>query len=178
MHPDCCEILFTEDMIAERVKELGAQISEDFKGEPILLIALLKGSVFFLADLARAIDGDVEIETITVSSYGNAAVSSGQVRISGDIATDMRDKHVILVEDIVDTGITLGYVTDILASRGALSIDVATLLVKKREKARALETRYVGFECEDAFVVGYGLDYAQRYRHLPYVGILDPKIYS
>ena len=173
MHPDVEKVLFSEEDIADMVKRLGAQISEDYKGKDLVLIAVLRGAVVFMGDLMRAID------IMAVSSYGNGTKSSGTVRIIKDLDIDIKDRDVLIVEDILDSGLTLKYLMANLASRGPASLEVCTFLWKDVEgKQAAIDPKYVGTHCPDEFVVGYGLDYAERYRNLPYVGILKPEVYA
>ena len=179
MHPDVEKVLFSEEDIADRVKRLGAQISEDYKGKDLVLIAVLRGAVVFMGDLMRAIDTDLAIDFMAVSSYGNGTKSSGTVRIIKDLDIDIKDRDVLIVEDILDSGLTLKYLMANLASRGPASLEVCTFLWKDVEgKQAAIDPKYVGTHCPDEFVVGYGLDYAERYRNLPYVGILKPEVYA
>jgi hypoxanthine phosphoribosyltransferase len=178
VHKDITEILFDEEEIAVCVKRMGAQISADFAGQKILLVTVLKGAFIFMSDLARAIDGDVEIDFMAVSSYGAEAKSSGVVRIIKDLEASVDGRHVIIVEDILDSGLTLRYLSKNLKSRGPLSIEVATLLLKEGKQETDVKCKYVGFICPDEFVVGYGLDYAERYRNLPFIGVLDSRVYS
>lgn len=179
MHPDVEKVLFSEEDIADMVKRLGAQISEDYKGKDLVLIAVLRGAVVFMGDLMRAIDTDLAIDFMAVSSYGNGTKSSGTVRIIKDLDIDIKDRDVLIVEDILDSGLTLKYLMANLASRGPSSLEVCTFLWKDVEgKQAAIDPKYVGTHCPDEFVVGYGLDYAERYRNLPYVGILKPEVYA
>jgi hypoxanthine phosphoribosyltransferase len=178
MHKDVMKIVLNETEIAACVKRMGAQISADFAGQKILLITVLKGAFIFMSDLARAIEGDVEIDFMAVSSYGAEAKSSGIVRIIKDLEASVEGRHVIIVEDILDSGLTLRYLSKNIKSRGPLSVEVATLLLKEGKQEADVKCKYVGFVCPDEFVIGYGLDYAERYRNLPYIGILDPKVYS
>lgn len=179
MHPDVEKVLFSEGDIADMVKRLGAQISEDYKGKDLVLIAVLRGAVVFMGDLMRAIDTDLAIDFMAVSSYGNGTKSSGTVRIIKDLDIDIKDRDVLIVEDILDSGLTLKYLMANLASRGPASLEVCTFLWKDVEgKQAAIDPKYVGTHCPDEFVVGYGLDYAERYRNLPYVGILKPEVYA
>ena len=179
MHPDVEKVLFSEEDIADMVKRLGAQISEDYKGKDLVLIAVLRGAVVFMGDLMRAIDTDLAIDFMAVSSYGNGTKSSGTVRIIKDLDIDIKDRDVLIVEDILDSGLTLKYLMANLASRGPASLEVCTFLWKDVEgKQAAIDPNYVGTHCPDEFVVGYGLDYAERYRNLPYVGILKPEVYA
>lgn len=179
MHKDVETILFNEEDIAAMVKRLGAEISHDYAGKSLVLIAVLRGAVVFMGDLMRAIDVPVAIDFMAVSSYGANAKSSGIVRIVKDLDMDIKGRDVLIVEDILDSGLTLKYLMKNLSSRGPASLEVATFLWKDVEgKQAAIDPKYVGAHCPDAFVVGYGLDYAERYRNLPYVGILKPEVYS
>ncbi|MDP2234428.1 MAG: hypoxanthine phosphoribosyltransferase [Actinomycetota bacterium] len=178
MHPDLETIVLTEAQIAERIRQLGEQISADYGDEPVLLIAVLRGAALFVADLARAIESPVEIDFMAVSSYGSSTKSSGVVRIIKDLDETIEGRHVLVVEDILDTGLTLKYLLKNLASRGPASLEVVTLLSKEGKQRVPISCRYIGFDVPDEFVVGYGLDYAERYRNLPYIGILKPEIYS
>lgn len=180
MHRDIAEILFTEDEIARRVNEIGAAITRDYADcadEGIVLISVLRGAAIFMADLARTIDLPVEMDYMAISSYGNGAKSSGVVRILKDLSSEIEGRHVVVAEDILDSGLTLKYLLKNLASRHPASIEVATLLRKKTRAQAKIDCKYVGFECPDQFIVGYGLDYAERYRNLPYIGILKPEMY-
>ncbi|MCQ2565816.1 MAG: hypoxanthine phosphoribosyltransferase [Clostridia bacterium] len=166
---DLSEILITKEELDKRVAELGAKITEDYKGESVLLIGILKGSVPFMADLMRHIDLDVCIDFMSVSSYGGATKSSGVVRILKDLDSDIKGKNVIIVEDIIDSGLTLSYLKDYLLSRNPASMRICTLLDKPSRRKVDLRGDYVGFEVEDKFIVGYGLDIDQKYRNLPYI---------
>lgn len=163
------EVLFTEEQIRERVEQLGKQISEDYKGKPILLVGILKGSVPFMADLMRRIDGDVEIDFMSVSSYGSSTKTSGVVRIIKDLDHDVRGKNIIIVEDIVDSGLTLSYLKTHLLGREPASLKVCTLLDKPCRRIVDFKPDYSGFEIDDKFIVGCGLDFDQKYRQLPYI---------
>lgn len=182
MHNDVKEILYTEQEIADCVKEMGRTITRDYAeiagDEGIVLISVLRGAAIFMADLAREIDLPVEMDYMAVSSYGSGAKSSGVVRILKDLSSSIEGKHVVIAEDILDSGLTLSYLLDILESRKPASIEVATLLRKKVSRQVEIKCKYVGFECADEFIVGYGLDYAEKYRNLPYIGVLKPEIYS
>lgn len=182
MHDDVSEILFSEQDLARRVAEIGAEITRDYadvaEGEGIVLISVLRGAAIFMADLAREIKLPLEMDYMAISSYGNGAKSSGVVRILKDLSSEIGGRHVIIAEDILDSGLTLTYLMKNLASRGPASIEVATLLRKKTKAQADIACRYVGFECPDEFIVGYGLDYAERYRNLPYIGVLKPEIYK
>ncbi|MCL2889149.1 MAG: hypoxanthine phosphoribosyltransferase [Eggerthellaceae bacterium] len=182
MHTDIQRILFFEDEIALRIEELGAEITNDYSrvveaGERVVLISVLRGAAIFMADLVRKIDLPIEMDYMAISSYGNGAKSSGVVRILKDLATDVKGQHIIVAEDILDSGLTLNYLIKNLSSREPASIEVATLLRKKTLQQANIHCKYIGFECPDQFIVGYGLDYAERYRNLPYIGILKPEIY-
>jgi len=178
MHEDIEEILVSSEEIQAKVVELGKRITADYRGKNLLLLGTLKGAVPFIADLARAIELPLEIDYMAVSSYGNSTESSGIVRILKDLEGPVQQKHVLIVEDIVDSGQTLHYLMDVLWQRRPLSLRVCALLDKGRERIKPVELDYTGFQIPDRFVVGYGLDYAQRYRNLPYVGILKPTIYE
>ncbi|MDR0514966.1 MAG: hypoxanthine phosphoribosyltransferase [Coriobacteriaceae bacterium] len=183
MHKDIQEILYGEDKIQKCVAELGAQITRDYKqrvdsGERLMLVSVLRGAAIFMADLVRAIDLQVEMDYMAISSYGNGAKSSGVVRILKDLSSEIRGCHIIVAEDILDSGLTLKYLMKNLASREPASIEVATLLRKKTLQQAKIDCRYIGFECPDQFIVGYGLDFAERYRNLPYIGVLKPEVYA
>ncbi|MCL4079418.1 hypoxanthine phosphoribosyltransferase [Coriobacteriia bacterium Es71-Z0120] len=178
MHPDIDHIVLTEEQIQRRVRELGAQIAHDYEGSSLLLVAVLRGAALFVADLARAIDGPVEIDFMAVSSYGSSTKSSGVVRIIKDLDEVIAGRDVLVVEDILDTGLTLKYLLRNLASRKPKSLEVVTLLSKEGKQRVPIECKYVGFSVPDEFVVGYGLDYAEKYRNLPYIGVLKPEVYT
>mgnify|MGYP002110565822 FL=1 len=179
MHPDVETVLFSEEDIAAMVKRMGEEISRDYADRDLVLIAVLRGAVVFMGDLMRAIDCPLAIDFMAVSSYGDGAKSSGIVRIIKDLDIDIKDRDVLIVEDILDSGLTLKYLMKNLASRTPASLEVAPFLWKDVEgKQAAVNPKYVGTHCPDAFVVGYGLDYAERYRNLPYVGVLKPEVYS
>ena len=168
------KVLISEEEIRHRVCELGRQISSDYPGESLLLVGILKGSAIFLADLIRAIDLPVDYDFVAISSYGSDTRSSGVVRLLKDLESGVGDRHVIIVEDIVDTGWTLrmSYIVENIKARGASSVKVCALLDKPSRRQVEVDIHYRGFEIEDLFVVGYGLDYDGRYRNLPYVGVL------
>lgn len=180
IHDDIDHVIIAEERIADRVAELGAQIAADYAGaaRPLLLVAVLRGAALFVADLARAIGGKVELDFMAVSSYGSTTKSSGVVRILKDLDEDIEGRDVLVVEDILDTGLTLKYLLRNLASRRPNSLEVVTLLAKEGKQQVPIECRYIGFTVPDEFVVGYGLDYAERYRNLPYIGVLKPEIYA
>ncbi len=182
MHEDVSQILFTEQDIANRITELGQEITNDYadraETDSIVLISVLRGAAIFMADLAREIGLPIEMDYMAISSYGSGAKSSGVVRILKDLSSEIEGRHVLIAEDIVDTGLTLKYLIRNLQSRGPASVEVVALLRKKLESQANVDCRYVGFECPDEFIVGYGLDFAERYRNLPYIGILKPEIYK
>lgn len=179
MHPDVESILFSEEDIRGIVQRLGSEISHDYQGKDLVLIAVLRGAVVFMGDLMRSIDLPLAIDFMAVSSYGDKAKTSGIVRIVKDLDMDIKGRDVLIVEDILDSGLTLKYLMKNLSSRNPASLEVAAFLWKDVEgKQAAINPKYVGAHCPDEFVVGYGLDFAERYRNLPYVGILKPEVYS
>jgi hypoxanthine phosphoribosyltransferase len=165
--------LIPRDELQTRVDELAAQIAADYEGKRPVLICVLKGAIFFMADLARRLDFDLELEFMAVSSYGASTESSGVVRILKDLDTDIEDRHILIVEDIIDSGLTLQYLTKSLWSRNPASIEIVTLLSKPSRRTAELPCKYTGFEIENEFVVGYGLDYSEKHRNLPYIGVLE-----
>ena len=177
LHEDIDRVLFTEEQIRERVAEMGKQISADYD-EPLLIVSVLRGAAIFMADLVRQIDLPVEMDFMAVSSYGSGTKSSGVVRILKDTTSSVEGRHLIIAEDILDSGLTLEYLMTLLESRNPKSMTVATLLRKKTRQQADIDCRYIGFECPDEFIVGYGLDYAERYRNLPYIGVLKPEVYN
>src|ERR1700693_5491845 len=168
------EILLEEDAIQSRIRELGREISSDYAGRELLLVGVLKGAVFFMADLMRSIGVPCEIDFMAISSYGASTDSSGVVRILKDLDINIEGRHVLVVEDIIDSGLTLSYLMRNLESREPATLAVCALLTKPARREIDVPVRYVGFEIPNRFVVGYGLDFAERYRNLPYVGVLDP----
>lgn len=166
-------VMYTEEQVDARVKELAEQISADFKGEDVHLVCILKGSIFFTAELAKRIENDVTLDFMSVSSYGNETTSSGRVKIVKDLDESIQGKNVIVVEDIVDTGRTLSFLLEMLAARGPKSLKLCTLLNKPDRRVVDIPVDYVGFDVPDKFVVGYGMDYAQKYRALPYIGVVE-----
>ena len=179
MDNDIDHILVSEDALKAKVNELGAQISRDYAGKDLLLVSILKGSVVFMADLMRAVQIPCAIDFMVVSSYGGANTSStGLVKIIKDLDADLTGRHVLIVEDIIDSGLTLSWLVANLRSRGALSVEVATMLRKPEAAKVQVDVRYVGFDIPTEFVVGYGLDYAEKYRNLPFVGTLAPHVYG
>ncbi len=178
MHNDVKEVLLSAEQIEQKCKELGEIITRDYKGKNLILVTVLKGAVVFLADLMRYIDTPAEIDFMIVSSYGSGAKTSGVVKIVKDLDIDLNGKDILIVEDILDSGMTLRYITSLLVSRNPESIKICTLLDKPSRRKVTLKGDYVGFEVPDEFVVGYGLDYDEKYRNLPYIGVLDPKVYE
>ena len=176
--PEIERVIISEADIAAKVAELARGVDADYAGREILLVGVLKGAVMFMADLARALRTPVSMEFMAVSSYGSATSSSGVVRILKDLDRDIEGKHVLIVEDIIDSGLTLSWLMRNLASRHPASIEVCALLRKPEAAKVELPVRYVGFDIASEFVVGYGLDYAERYRDLPFVGLLRPEVYA
>src|SRR5215210_4956771 len=175
---DMAEVLISADQLAQRIAELGAQITEEYAGRRLLLLGVLKGAVIFLVDLARQIQLSLEIDFMAVSSYGASTQSSGIVRILKDLEDSVEGQHILVVEDIVDSGLTLDYLLRSLSARGPASIKVCGLLLKDRPRELSVPIDYVGFTIPDRFVVGYGLDFAEKYRNLPYIGVLRPELYE
>ena len=178
MTDDILKVLIEEDAIAEKVKELGAKISADYAGKKLLVLGVLKGSFVFMADLIRAITVPCEIEFMAVSSYRSGVKSSGVVKIIKDIDINPQDYNILIVEDILDSGLTLKYLKELLMQRHASDIRIATLLDKPARRAADIQADYTCLEVPDEFVVGYGLDFAEKYRNLPYVGVLKPEVYE
>jgi hypoxanthine phosphoribosyltransferase len=175
---DLTEVLFTQEQIHARIAELCRQIEADYEGRDLLIVGVLKGAVMVMADLARELKRDVEMDWMATSSYGTSTESSGVVRIVKDLDTDIAGRHVLIVEDIVDSGLTLSWLRTNLESRNPASLEVCALLRKPEAAKVDIDARYVGFDIPNAFVVGYGLDYAERYRNLRSIGILAPHVYS
>lgn len=178
MHDDIQEILFTEADIAEIVRNLGEQLSRDYRDLNPLVICVLKGAAPFMSDLTRRMDIPLEMDFMAVSSYGASSESSGVVRIMKDLEVPVEQRHILIVEDIIDTGLTLQYLIDIFKRRNAASLKVVTLLDKPERRNTGFKPDYCGATVPNEFVVGYGLDYAEKYRNLPYIGILKPEIYN
>ena len=175
---DFTKVIVSENDISRKLDELSAQIREDYEGKDLLLVGVLKGAVMVMADLARRMPPSVHMDWMAVSSYGSGTKSSGVVRILKDLDADLSGRHVLIVEDIIDTGITLHWLLGNLRSRGAASVEVAALLRKPEAVQVEVPVRYLGFEIPNEFVVGYGLDYAESYRTLPFVAILKPSVYG
>ncbi len=170
---DNLRVMISEEQVTMKIKELAEQISKDYEGNSVHLICILKGSVFFCCDLAKRITVPVTLDFMSVSSYGNETVSSGRVRIAKDLDESIQGRHVLIVEDIIDSGRTLAHLMDLLSTRAPESINICTLLDKPDRRVTDVDVKYVGFEIPDEFVVGYGLDYQQGYRNLPYVGVIE-----
>lgn len=178
MHDDVQEILLDADTISSRVAELGAELTSDYADRDPVLVSVLKGSLIFLADLMRAMEMPVSIDLMEVSSYGAGTETSGQVRILKDLSASIEGRHVIVVEDIIDTGLTLNYLLKYLADKGPASISIVCLLDKPARRLAEIPIDYRGFTVPDRFVIGYGLDFDERYRNLPYIGVLKPSVYG
>ncbi len=178
MRQDIERILFTEEQLKGRIAELGAQITADYRDRNPIFVGVLKGCFVFMADLLRCVDVYCTMDFMSVSSYGDGVTSTGAVKITKDLSRDIAGRHVIIVEDILDSGITLSYLKKYLSVRNPASISIVTLLDKPSRRRADISADYSGFEVEDAFVVGYGLDYAEEYRNLPYIGILKSEVYS
>ena len=175
---DLTNVLYTREDIAERIAELGAKIDSDYADKELVLVGVLNGAVMVMADLSRALRSHCTMDWMAISSYGSGTQSSGVVRILKDLNTDISGKHVLVVEDIIDTGLTLSYLISNLQSRDPASLRIMTMFRKPEAARNAVDVAYVGFDIPNEFVVGYGLDYAERYRDLPYIGTLDPKVYE
>jgi len=179
MYNDVEEILFSKEMIFQKVKELGERISSDYnKDDEVVVVGVLKGANVFMADLIREIDLPIYIDFMAVSSYGYSTESSGVVRILKDLDLEVEGKHVLIIEDIIDTGLTLKYLTDNLKSRNIKSLKICTLLDKPKRRKCDLNIDYIGFEIPDKFIVGYGIDYGEKYRNLPYIASLKEELYK
>lgn len=177
MFNDLKKVLLTQEQINKRVEELGKQISDDYKGKDLLLVSVLKGSIVFMADLMRAISINANIDFLSVSSYGSGTKTTGVVKILKDLDVSIEGKDVLVVEDILDSGLTLSYILGMLGDRNPKSLKICTFLDKPERRKAEIEVEYTGFTVPDEFVVGYGLDYDEKYRNLPVVGVLDEKIY-
>jgi hypoxanthine phosphoribosyltransferase len=178
MMPDVKEVLITSDQIEAKVREIGARITEDYRGEKPLLVGVLRGAVVIMSDLMRNIDLRCELDFMDISSYGSGSSSSGVVRILKDLEEDITGRHVLIVEDIIDTGLTLSYLMRSLHARKPASLEVCALLSKPSRRRADLDVRYLGFEVPDEFVVGYGLDYAGAFRNLPDICVLKPEVFE
>lgn len=178
MFDDIETVLFTEQQIAEIVQNMGRQISKDYEGKNLVLVSVLKGSLMFMADLMRAITVPCTIDFLSVSSYGNGTATSGEVRILKDLDGSLEGKDLLIVEDILDSGMTLSYLLKTLSARNPASIRLCTFVDKPERRRVDIQADYVGASVPDAFIVGYGLDYAEKYRNIPYIGVLKPEIYT
>ncbi len=178
MHKDLAKILITKEEIERRVKEIGEQITRDYEGESVLMVAILRGAVVFFSELVKNVDLDVRFDFMVVSSYGAGSTSSGEVRIIKDISQGIEGKNVLIVEDIIDTGNTLKNLKKMLLTRNPKSLKIVSLLDKPSRRLVELEGDYIGFTVPNEFVVGYGLDYAEKYRNLPEIGVLKEEIYT
>lgn len=178
MERDILKVLVTEEELKRRITELGEALYERFEGKRPLFLGVLKGSFVFMADLVRACQLKSDVEFIAVSSYENATVSSGRVRIVHDLQQDITGRDLVIVEDILDSGNTLAFLKEYFQTKGAASITIVTLLDKPSRREKAVAADFAGFEVPDEFVVGYGLDYTQQYRNMPYIGVLKPEIYA
>jgi len=178
MNNDIASILISEEQLQSRIRELGQQIAEDYRSHnDLLLVAVLKGSVMFMVDLARSIDLPLAMDFMAISSYGASTQSSGVVRLLKDLETDINDRHVLIVEDIIDSGLTLAYLVDQLQRRNPASLRICALLNKPERRMSDVAVDYLGFDIPNEFAVGYGLDYAEKYRNLPYIGVLKEEVY-
>ena len=178
MEQDILKVLLSEEQLAQKVRELGAQISRDYQGKKLLMVSVLKGSVVFMADLMRAITIPCEIDFMSVSSYGAGVKTSGIVKITKDLDINLEGTDLLIVEDILDSGMTLAYIKQMLLDRRPDSLRICTLLDKPERRQANIRADYSGFQVPDEFVVGYGLDYAEKYRNLPYIGVLKPEVYT
>ena len=178
MDQDILKVLYTEKQIAARIEAMGAEMYRDLEGKDPLFISVLRGAFIFMADIVRACPVKSDVEFIAVSSYGNATSSSGAVQITHDIQQDITGRNLVVIEDILDSGNTLYFLKQYFLTKGAASVAVCTLLDKPSRLAKAITADYVGFQVPDEFVVGYGLDYCQKYRNLPYIGVLKPEVYG
>ena len=178
MGEDLASVMMTEEQIQGRIQELADAVWADYHDKDVLLVGVLKGAILVMADFMRALPGSAEMDWMAISSYGSGTKSSGVVRILKDLDTDLKDQHVLIVEDIIDSGLTLSWLLTNLRSRGAASVEICTLLRKPEAVKVELDVRYVGFDVPNEFVIGYGLDYAEKYRNLDFVGTLAPHVYS
>ena len=178
MNNDIKKILIEEKELQAKVAELGAKITEDYKNKDLLIVCVLKGAVVFVSDLIRKINLPLDIDFMAISSYGANTKSSGVVRILKDLNVSIEGKHILVVEDIIDSGLTLAYLMENLKSRGPASVEICTILDKTERRTISLDIKYTGFQVPDEFVVGYGLDYAEKYRNLPYIAVLKEEIYQ
>ncbi len=178
MDQDILKVLYSEEEIASRIQALGQEMYRDLEGKDPLFVSVLRGAFIFMADIVRACQVKSDVEFIAVSSYGNAFSTSGAVQITHDIQQDITGRHLVVIEDILDSGTTLSFLKQYFLTKGAASVTICTLLDKPSRRTKAITADYVGFVVPDEFVVGYGLDYCQKYRNLPYIGVLKPEVYS
>lgn len=178
MDKDICKVFYSTEDLQEACKRLGEQITKDYEGKDLLAVAILNGAAIFFTDLIRQIDLPLDIDFMAVSSYGAGTSSSGKIKMIKDLNSDIAGRDVLIVEDILDTGRTLKHLVELLKTRGPASLKLAALLDKPARRVEDIHADYIGYTIPDAFVVGYGLDYAEKYRNLPYVGILDPSVYT
>ena len=178
MDKDVLKVLYTEEEIARRVQELGAEMYDELKDKNPIFVSVLRGAFIFMADIVRACQVPCDVEFISVSSYGNGTFSTGAVHITRDIHQDITGRHLVVIEDILDSGNTLAFLKNYFMAKGAASVTICTLLDKPSRRTKAITADYIGYVVPDEFVVGYGLDYAQKYRNLPYIGVLKPEVYS
>lgn len=178
MHKDIESIVYSEEALAERIEALGKQISEDYKGKKLIVVGVMKGANVFVADLIRKMDLDIILDFIVVSSYGASTESTGVIRLLKDLDENISSEHVLIVEDIIDSGLTLEYLVNNFETRHPASIKICTLLNKVERRKVDLNVDYIGFQVPDEFIVGYGIDYAEKYRNLPFVGILKRSVYE
>lgn len=178
LEKDIDRVFFSGEELQAKVRELGAQITRDYAGKDPLFVGVLKGSFVFMADLMRAVDLYCDIDFMAVSSYGSGTTTTGAVKINKDLTYNVEGRHIILIEDILDSGVTLSYLKKYIEARKPASVKICALLDKPTRRKADIFADYVGFDCPDAFIVGYGLDYAERYRNLPYIGVLRPEIYA
>ena len=178
MDQDILKVLYTEKQIAARIESMGMEMYEDLKDKEPLFVSVLRGAFIFMADIVRACQVRSDVEFIAVSSYGNAMSSSGAVQITRDIQQDITGRHLVVIEDILDSGNTLSYLKQYFLAKGAAEVSICTLLDKPSRRTKAITADYTGFTVPDEFVVGYGLDYCQKYRNLPYIGVLKPEVYQ
>ncbi|MGY3717105.1 hypoxanthine phosphoribosyltransferase [Sutcliffiella cohnii] len=178
MNQDIEKVLYSEEQLQEKIRELGKELTEEYKDRFPLVIGVLKGAMPFMGDLIKRVDTYLELDFMDVSSYGNSTVSSGEVKILKDLDTSVEGRDILIIEDIIDSGLTLSYLVELFRYRKAKSIKIVTLLDKPTGRKANIKADYVGFIVPDEFVVGYGLDYAEKYRNLPYIGVLKPEVYT
>ena len=178
MHNDVKQVLLTKEQIAKRVEEMGKQITADYKGKDLIVVVLLKGAAWFATDLTRAIDLPLRVDFMVASSYGNGTSTTGNVKVKLDVSENIAGKHVLLIDDIIDSGVTFAAISDMLRQNKPASLKTVALCDKAERRINGMEADYVGFKIPDEFVVGFGLDYAGDYRNLPYIGVLKPAVYA